>query len=213
MKYHIIPVTAFSQNCSLIWCKQTGEAALVDPGGEAERVRQEVAAQGVMVKKIWLTHAHLDHVGAARELALFYHVPILGPHRADAPLLTSLPAQCQMFGVKCIPSFMPDYWLKRGVTLTLGQLSFSVLHCPGHSPGHVVFWNKAAKFILMGDVLFHGMIGRTDLPGGDKATLIHSIQNKLMPLSDEIAFLPGHGPMSFLGHERRNNPCLQALST
>lgn len=209
MKYHIMPVTAFSQNCSVVWCEQTGEAALVDPGGEAQRLRQEVTALGVTVQQMWLTHGHLDHVGAARELAAFYRVPIIGPHRDDKPLLESLPGQCQMFGVERIPPLAPDRWLTDGATVSVGTLSFSVLHCPGHSPGHVVFWNKAAKFILMGDVLFNGGIGRTDLPGGDMPTLMRSIHHQLMPLVDDIAFLPGHGPMSTLGHERRTNPFLQ----
>lgn len=209
MKYHIMPVTAFSQNCSLVWCEQTGEAALVDPGGEAQRLRQEVAPLGVTVKEIWLMYGHLDHVGAASELAAFYRVPIVGPHRDDEPLLASLPGQCQMFGVESIPPLTPDRWLADGATVSVGTLSFSVLHCPGHSPGHVVFWNKAAKFILMGDVLFNGDIGRTDLPGGDSATLMRSIHHQLMPLADDIAFLPGHGPMSTLCHERRTNPFLQ----
>ncbi|WMQ73736.1 MAG: Hydroxyacylglutathione hydrolase GloC [Sodalis sp.] len=209
MKYYIMPVTAFSQNCSLIWCEQTGEAALVDPGGEARRLRQEVAALGVTVKEIWLTHGHLDHVGAASELAAFYRVPLVGPHRDDESLLMNLPEQCQMFGVESIAPLAPHRWLADGATVSVGTLSFSVLHCPGHSPGHVVFWNKVAKFILMGDVLFNGGIGRTDLPGGDSATLMRSIHHQLMLLADDIAFLPGHGPMSTLGHERRTNPFLQ----
>ncbi|OZI14503.1 MBL fold metallo-hydrolase [Sodalis-like symbiont of Philaenus spumarius] len=209
MKYHIMPVTAFSQNCSLVWCEQTGDAALVDPGGEAQRLSQEVATLGVTVKEIWLTHGHLDHVGAASELAAFYDVPIVGPHCDEKPLLASLPGQCQMFGVKTIPPLMPDRWLADGATLSMGKLSFHVLHCPGHSPGHVVFWNKATKFILMGDVLFNGGIGRADLPGGDMPTLMRSIYYQLMPLADDIAFLPGHGRMSTLGHEWRTNPFLQ----
>lgn len=209
MKYHIMPVTAFSQNCSLVWCEQTGEAALVDPGGEAQRLRQEIAAIGITVKKILLTHGHLDHVGAASKLAAFYRVPIVGPHRDDGPLLTSLPGQCQIFGVDSIPPLVPDRWLANDDTVSVGTLSFSVLHCPGHSPGHVVFWNKTAKFILMGDVLFNGGTGRTDLPGGNRVTLMRSIHHQLMSLADDIAFLPGHGPMSTLGHERHTNPFLQ----
>ncbi|KYP97398.1 beta-lactamase [Sodalis-like endosymbiont of Proechinophthirus fluctus] len=209
MKYHIMPVTAFSQNCSLVWCEQTGEAALVDPGGEAQRLRREAAVLGVTVKEIWLTHGHLDHVGAASELAAYYRVPIVGPHRDDKLLLASLPAQCRIFGIESIPPLTPDRWLTDGAKVGVGTLSFSVLHCPGHSPGHVVFWNKEAKFILMGDVLFNGGIGRTDLSGGDRVALMHSIRYQFMPLEDDIVFLPGHGPMSTLGHERRNNLFLQ----
>lgn len=208
MKYHIMPVTKFSQNCSLVWCEQVGEAALVDPGGDANWLRQEVAAQGVTVKAIWLTHCHIDHVGAANELATFYHVPIIGSHRNDETIIASIPYQCQMFGIERIQPLIPNRWLTDGTTVSVGKLSFEVLHCPGHSPGHVVFWNKLAKFILMGDVLFNGSIGRTDLPGGDLATLMHSINYRLLPLADDITFLPGHGPMSTIGHERHTNPFL-----
>ncbi|UDG79967.1 MBL fold metallo-hydrolase [Candidatus Steffania adelgidicola] len=208
MKYHIIPVTSFKQNCSILWCQETGKAALIDPGGEAFRLRQEVSALGVTVQQIWITHGHLDHVGAASELAAFYRVPIIGPHYEDKPLLQNLPGQCQLFGMEFITPLIPDHWLIDRVMLSLGKLLFTVLHCPGHSPGHVVFWNQAEKFIFMGDVLFKNGIGRTDLPGGNIKTLMHSINYQLMPLADDIVFLPGHGLMSTLGDERRNQSIL-----
>lgn len=201
-------VTAFSQNCLLVWCKQTKEAALVDPGGEAQRLSHNVATLGVTVKQILLTHGHLDHVGAASELAAFYGVPIVGPHRDEKPLLDNLPSQCQIFGMESISPLTPNSWLSDGDTVNIGKLAFSALHCPGHSPGHVVLWNKDAKFILMGDVLFKGSIGRTDLPGGNMQTLMRSIRCQLMPLADDIIFVSGHGPMSTLGHEWRTNPFL-----
>ncbi|AFP85468.1 Zn-dependent hydrolase, glyoxylase [secondary endosymbiont of Heteropsylla cubana] len=210
MKYHIILVTPFKQNCTLVWCEKTGDAVLIDPGGEANVLSQVVKKIGVAITEIWLTHGHLDHVGAAIELAKFYDVPIIGPHPDDEPLLAKLPEQCQMFGLDTIITpFKPTRWLMNGCRLHLGCLSFYVLHCPGHSPGHVVFWNKSKKFIFMGDVLFNGSIGRTDLPGGDLDTLIKSIRNQLLLLSNDIVFLPGHGPKSTLGYERWNNPFLQ----
>lgn len=209
MKYHIMPVTEFQQNCLLVWCEQTREAALVDPGGEAQQLIHNVTAFGVTIKQVLLTHGHLDHVGAASELAAFYGVPIVGPHRDEKPLLDNLPSQCQMFGVENISPFIPDSWLSDGNTVSVGKLDFSVLHCPGHSPGHIVLWNKTAKLILMGDVIFKGSIGRTDLPGGNMQTLMRSIHHQLMPLADDIAFVSGHGPMSTIGNERYTNPFLQ----
>lgn len=208
MQYHIMPVTMFNQNCSLVWCEQTGEAALVDPGGEPHLVCQQVNSFGVTVKQILLTHGHLDHVGAAEELALYYSVPIIGPHQNDKLLLENLPGQCQMFNMKCIPPILPNSWLLDGEKINVGNETFKVLHCPGHSPGHVVFWNKIRKFILIGDVLFKGSIGRTDLPGGNKATLMHSIHHRIMLLEHDITFLPGHGPISTLAYEQHTNPFL-----
>ncbi|WP_395479709.1 MBL fold metallo-hydrolase [Candidatus Curculioniphilus buchneri] len=208
MQYHIIPVTVFKQNCSLIWCDQTKEAALIDPGGDVSRLRQEIKMCGVMVNKILLTHGHLDHVGAARELASFYKIPIIGPHCNDKLFLDNLSDQCRFFGIGSIPPLIPDQWLLEGDTINVGNITFSVLHCPGHSPGHVVFWDKAEKFILMGDVLFKDNIGRTDLPGGDIKTLMQSI-HQLMMLDNDIVFLPGHGPMSTLGRERFFNPKIE----
>lgn len=209
MKYHIIPVTDFAQNCSVVWCEQTGDAALIDPGGNAAKIEQQVAALPVKIVKILLTHGHLDHVGAAQQLAALWQVPIIGPHPLDKFLLDSLPTQSRMFGLPDCAAFTPDHWLEEGEQVRVGNDSWSVLHCPGHTPGHLVFLNQAARFILMGDVLFKGGVGRTDFPQGDHQALIRSIKEKLLPLGDDIHFLPGHGPMSTLGHERLTNPFLQ----
>ncbi|AIN47326.1 MBL fold metallo-hydrolase [Candidatus Palibaumannia cicadellinicola] len=205
MQYHIMPVTAFNQNCSLIWCDQVKEAALVDPGGDARRLCLEINKFHVTITQILLTHGHLDHVGASQALAQHYSVPIIGPHSADKPLFENLPGQCKMFGVPVIDSFLPHRWLNNGEIIKVGMESYHVLHCPGHSPGHVVLWNKVNRFILMGDVLFRNAIGRTDLPGGNAQILMRSIHNQLLPLADDIVFLPGHGPMSTIGRERCSN--------
>ncbi|MFZ4832691.1 MBL fold metallo-hydrolase [Rouxiella sp. Mn2063] len=209
MKYHIIPVTAFSQNCSLIWCSKTNQAALVDPGGDADIIKQEVAAQGVELTQILLTHGHLDHVGAAAELAAHYQIPIIGPDSEDQFLFDSLPLQSQRFGLAHCAAFTPDTWLKEGDTVSVGEELLDVLHCPGHTPGHIVFINQKARLAVSGDVIFKGSVGRSDFPRGDHQTLIDSIKNKLLPLGDDIAFLPGHGPMSTIGYERKTNPFLQ----
>lgn len=209
MKYHIIPVTAFSQNCSLIWCEKTADAALVDPGGDAAKIIAAVNEKPVTVKQIWLTHGHLDHVGAAAELAAHFGVPIIGPQREDLFLLANLPEQSRMFGLEECQPLTPDRWLEEGDEVAVGEERFSVLHCPGHTPGHIVFYNAAAQFILMGDVLFYGGVGRSDFPRGNHQDLINAIRVKLLPLGDHIAFLPGHGPMSTLGHERLTNPFLR----
>jgi hydroxyacylglutathione hydrolase len=209
MNYHIIPVTAFSQNCSLIWCPETRLAALVDPGGDAERIREEVSAQAVTVTQILLTHGHLDHVGAAAELAAHYGVPIIGPQKEDEFWLQGLPQQSRMFGLEECQPLMPDRWLEEGDTVTVGKIMLQVLHCPGHTPGHIVFFDAASRLLISGDVIFKGGVGRSDFPRGDHNQLIASIQNKLLPLGDEITFIPGHGPLSTLGEERLHNPFLQ----
>jgi glyoxylase-like metal-dependent hydrolase (beta-lactamase superfamily II) len=209
MKYHIIPVTAFSQNCTLLWCGKTGDAALVDPGGEAAKLIAAVAERPVTITQILLTHGHLDHVGAAAELAAHYGVPIVGPQREDAFLLAGLPEQSRMFGLDDCQPFTPDRWLEEGDIVSLGEERFAVLHCPGHTPGHVVFYNRQAHIILMGDVLFYGGVGRSDFPRGNHQDLINAIRTKLLPLGDDIDFIPGHGPMSTLGHERQTNPFLR----
>ncbi|MDV5141222.1 hypothetical protein CYR40_04615 [Chimaeribacter arupi] len=204
-----IPVTAFAQNCSLIWCDATHDAAIVDPGGDAETIIAQVAAKNVHVTQILLTHGHLDHVGAAAELAQHYGVPLVGPHPEDRFWLEALPAQSQMFGLaECAP-LTPDRWLDEGESVTVGNMQLDVLHCPGHTPGHIVFVNRAAKMLVSGDVIFKGGVGRTDFPRGDHQALIHAIRTKLLPLGDDVTFLPGHGPRSTLGHERLTNPFLQ----
>lgn len=204
-----IPVTAFAQNCSLIWCEATREAAIVDPGGDADKIIAAVAAENVRVTQILLTHGHLDHVGAAAELAQHYGVPLVGPHPKDRFWLDALPAQSRMFGLaECAP-LTPDRWLAEGESVTVGEMQLDVLHCPGHTPGHIVFVNRAANTLISGDVIFKGGVGRTDFPRGDHQALINAIRTKLLPLGDDVTFWPGHGPCSTLGHERLTNPFLQ----
>ncbi len=206
MKYRIIPVTDYQQNCSLLWCEHTLKAALIDPGGEIERLLDVVRHEGVTVEKVLLTHGHMDHVGAARAIAQRLSVPVIGPHLEDVFWLQSLPQQAQMFGFPHVDVLHPDQWLTDGETVTVGEITLLVLHCPGHTPGHVVFYHAASKTAFVGDVLFQGSIGRTDFPRGDYDTLIDSIVNKLFPLGDDVTFIPGHGPCSTFGHERRHNP-------
>lgn len=209
MNYHIIPVTAFAQNCSLIWCEQTHQAALVDPGGDAGRIRRQVAASGVTLGQILLTHGHLDHVGAAAELAQCYGVPVIGPEKEDEFWLQALPVQSRMFGLDECPPLTPDRWLSEGDVIRVGNVALQVLHCPGHTPGQVVFFDNASRVLISGDVIFQGGVGRSDFPRGDHQQLIGAIKSKLLPLGDDVTFIPGHGPLSTLGHERRHNPFLQ----
>ena len=206
MRFEIIPVTPYQQNCSLIWCETTLSAALVDPGGDVEQLLAAVRRAGVKLEKLLLTHAHLDHVGGALELARTCKLPIIGPHRGDAFWLDALPEQARMFGFPPAEAFQPDQWLQDGDVIVLGALRLEVIHCPGHTPGHVVFFEPASRHAFVGDVLFQGSIGRTDFPQGDHAALIAAIKTKLFPLGDDIAFVPGHGPMSTFGRERRSNP-------
>ena len=206
LKYRILPVTPYQQNCTLFWCDQTAEAALVDPGGDLERLLDLIDKSGVSLTKILLTHGHLDHVGAAGPLAARLGVPILGPHPDDEFLLRALPGQCATFGFPPIEPFSPNQWLEMGDKIALGESEFEVLHCPGHTPGHVVFYSAADRLAQVGDVLFQGSIGRTDFPRGNHRDLIASIRNHLFPLGDDLRFIPGHGPMSTIGDERRGNP-------
>lgn len=208
MKYHIIPVTAFGQNCSVIYCSKTNQAAIVDPGGEAEKIQREVSALGVQVTQVLLTHGHLDHVGAAAEIAAHYQVPIIGPHKEDQFLLDGLPEQSQRFGLDYCAAFLPATWLEEGDVVQVGEEKFSVLECPGHTPGHIIFFNDAARFAVSGDVLFKGGVGRSDFPRGSHQDLIASIKTKMLPLGDDVVFLPGHGPMSTIGSEKQSNPFL-----
>jgi glyoxylase-like metal-dependent hydrolase (beta-lactamase superfamily II) len=201
----IIPVTPFQQNCALVWDEETKEGVVVDPGGDAERIQDAIQQAGVQVRRILLTHGHLDHAGAATELAQALGVPIEGPHRADAFLLDALPAQGATYGMAC-RAVAPDRWLEEGDSVEIAGQEFAVLHCPGHTPGHVVFVSVALGVALVGDVLFQGSVGRTDFPYGDPAGLIHAIRTKLFPLGDDIRFICGHGPGSTFGAERRTNP-------
>lgn len=202
----MLPVTQFQQNCSLVWCPASGQGALIDPGGEPERLLELARRRGVRLERLLLTHGHVDHVGAASILASQLGIPIEGPHRDDAFLLDDLPGQCRLFGFPPSAPFHPQRWLKHGDTVQVGQLSLEVLHCPGHTPGHVVFHQPEARLAFVGDVLFRGSIGRTDFPRGDHDQLIHAIRHILFPLGDEVRFVPGHGPMSSFGQERRSNP-------
>lgn len=206
MKYRVIPVTPFEQNCTLLWCEKTRHGVVVDPGGDVPRILAAITEEGVTVDKLLVTHGHIDHAGAAAELAKKLNVQIEGPHADDAFLLDELPRQSQRYGFPLAASFTPSRWLKDGDSVQIGEEKLTVLHTPGHTPGHVVFFNPTANLALVGDVLFRGSIGRTDFPRGDFNTLISSIREKLFPLGDDVAFISGHGPMSTFGNERRSNP-------
>jgi hydroxyacylglutathione hydrolase len=205
----IVPVTPFQQNCTLLWCTRTLRAVVVDPGGDLERVRKAIAEAKVKVEKIWLTHGHIDHAGGAAELKDSLGVAIEGPHRADKLLLDMLAGSGLKFGIYDARNVTPDRWLDDGDRVEIGELAFDVSHCPGHSPGSIAFVNAGERFAIVGDVLFRGSVGRSDLPGGDGAALIASIRTKLLPLGDDVAFICGHGPASTIGRERANNPYLR----
>lgn len=206
LQYTIVPVTPFQQNCSIIWCDETYEAALVDPGGDIAQLKAQVQMLGLKVTKLLLTHGHLDHVGGTAPLAAEMNVPVIGPHQDDAFWLQGLPEQSQMFGFPRTEAFEPDQWLAEGDVVTVGHQSLQVYHTPGHTPGHVVLFSNTAQLAFVGDVLFKGGIGRTDFPKGDYQTLIDSIKGKLWPLGNDATFIPGHGPQSTFGQERASNP-------
>jgi len=205
----IVPVTPFAQNTTVLRDRATGRGAVVDPGGDLDRIRVAIAAGGVEVEKILLTHGHVDHAGATAALARELGVPVEGPHEDDRFWLESLPHQALAFGLGGGAEVCePDRWLVDGDRVTVGELELEVVHTPGHTPGHVVFFHRPSRLALVGDVLFQGSIGRTDFPKGDHATLIRSIEEKLLPLGDDVTFLPGHGPTSTFGREREQNPFL-----
>ncbi|MCB8836907.1 MBL fold metallo-hydrolase [Aurantimonas sp. VKM B-3413] len=205
----IVPVTIFAQNCCILFDEDDKLGVVVDPGGDVDRIVEAVEATGVSIEAIWLTHGHIDHAGGAMDLKERLGVPILGPHKADAPLLAALTEQAKMFQVTgAVRNCTPDRFLEEGETVSFGSHIFEILHTPGHAPGHVVFFHREARFLHAGDVLFSGSIGRTDLPGGDHAALIASIKEKVLPLGDDVGFLCGHGPGGRLGDERRTNPFL-----
>jgi len=205
LDFKIIPVTPFAQNCSVIWCTETKLAAVVDPGGELEKIKLVIEQNGLTLDKILITHAHLDHAGGTAELAKLCGVPIIGPHKDDQFWIDLLPEQCRQFGFDG-DSFIPDQWLNHGDTVEIGNLLFNVVHCPGHTPGHVVFVEMNHLFAAVGDVIFQGSIGRSDFPKSNPEDLLNSIRKRLFPLGDDIRFIPGHGPMSSFGQERKTNP-------
>ncbi|RLA48352.1 MAG: MBL fold metallo-hydrolase [Gammaproteobacteria bacterium] len=206
IQYTIVPVTPYQQNCSVIKCESTGRAAIVDPGGDVEQILAAVQQMGATVEKIILTHAHMDHCAAADVLRQQLQVPIEGPHKDDEFWLEKLPEWCEMSGFPRADAFLPDRWLEQGDIVTVGEQELQVIHCPGHTPGHVVFLCQPQKLAWVGDVLFQGSIGRTDFPRGNHEELIASIRDKLFPLGDDITFIPGHGPNSTFGQERQTNP-------
>lgn len=205
-QYLTIPVTAFQQNCSIVWCDETMEAAVIDPGGDLDMVLTEVQRLGLTLKQIWLTHAHIDHAGGTAELAERLSLPIIGPHTGDQFWIDGLPMQSVKFGFPPAGHFTPTRWLQDGDTVQVGHCTLNVRHCPGHTPGHVVFYSPEAKRAFVGDVLFAGSIGRTDFPQGDHDQLVGSITQRLWPMGDDTVFIPGHGPESTFGRERKTNP-------
>jgi glyoxylase-like metal-dependent hydrolase (beta-lactamase superfamily II) len=209
VKHAVVPVTPFQQNCSVIWDETTMAGAVVDPGGDLDRVMAEVERNGVRLERILVTHGHLDHAGATAALATALKLPVEGPHPDDKFWIDGMPQQAVMFRFPAAQPFTPDRWLDQGDRVSLGSLTLDVLHCPGHTPGHVVFFHAPSKLALVGDVLFRGSVGRSDFPRGDHATLIRSIRERLLPLGDDVTFIPGHGPLSTFGHERRFNPFLK----
>jgi hydroxyacylglutathione hydrolase len=202
----IAPVTPLQQNCTIVWCAKTLKAAIIDPGGEVPRLMQALKDQGLTLEKIWITHGHLDHAGGTAALKALTGVPIEGPHPDDAFWIDQIEASGAKWGMPEAKGFTPDRWLQNGDVVTLGETEFEVYHCPGHTPGHVVFFHRGARFAQVGDVLFQGSIGRTDFPRGNHADLIEAITTRLWPLGDDVAFVPGHGPMSTFGQERQTNP-------
>ena len=205
-RYLTVPVTPFQQNCSIVWCPRTMEAAVIDPGGDLPRIEAAVQQLGVQLKQIWLTHAHIDHAGGTAELAERLGLPIVGPHRGDQFWIDGIAEQGRMFGFPQVEKFSPTRWLQDGDTVQVGDWVFNVRHCPGHTPGHVVFHSPEAERAFVGDVLFAGSIGRTDFPQGNHQQLIDSITQRLWPMGDQTVFIPGHGPESTFARERQNNP-------
>jgi len=204
----IIPVTLFQQNCMLLWDETTRQAVVIDPGGDVPLIQEAITKANVNVEAIWLTHGHIDHVGGAAELRDALKVSIVGPHVADKFLLDAVVESGAKYGMAGVRNFAPDRWLEEGDRVSVGGLHFDILHCPGHSPGSVVYYNKAMKFAHVGDVLFAGSVGRTDFPGCSHEQLIYSITTKLLPLGDDVGFICGHGPGSSIGQERLTNPFL-----
>ncbi|HPA38842.1 MAG TPA: MBL fold metallo-hydrolase [Phenylobacterium sp.] len=206
IKALIAPVTPLAQNCTIVWCDKTKKAAIIDPGGEVDRLMAALAQHGLTLEKIWITHGHLDHAGGTAALKAATGAVVEGPHKDDAFWIDEMETSGARWGMPEAKHFTPDRWLEDGDEVTLGETRFQVIHCPGHTPGHVIFYHPEARFAQVGDVLFQGSIGRTDFPKGNYRDLITSITDKLWPLGDDVAFVPGHGPMSTFGRERQTNP-------
>jgi glyoxylase-like metal-dependent hydrolase (beta-lactamase superfamily II) len=209
----VVPVTPFQQNASIVRCTATGRGAVFDPGGEPERLLEACREAGVELEKVLLTHPHIDHAGTAAAFARLAGVPIEGPQEEDRFWIEKLPEQGAMFGLPGGEAFEPDRWLEHGDTVTVGEAELAVIHAPGHTPGHVVFFHEPSRLAIVGDVLFAGSVGRSDFPRGDHETLIRSIVERLLPLGDDVRFVPGHGPMSTFGVERETNPFLKGAGT
>lgn len=209
VQIQVVPVTPFQQNCSIIWSEATKHGVVVDPGGDVATIREAIARAGITVDYILLTHGHIDHAGGAAELAEALGVEVVGPHEADQPLMDRLEAQAKQWGLDGTRAVTPSRYLKEGDTIEIAGVPFEVLHCPGHSPGSVVLFAPSLRFAFMGDVLFQGSVGRTDLPGGSHEQLIDAIKTKVLPLGDDVSFLPGHGPGSTIGQEKATNPFIR----
>ena len=209
LNYSIVPVTNFYQNCSIWVCTETQLAAIIDPGGDLNKIINEINILSCKPRKILLTHGHIDHIGAAKLLSNKFNIPIVGPHIGDLFWFEGVNGYAEILNMEPMSPFLPDQWLEDGMKIKLGDLTFDVLHCPGHTPGHLAFFEKNNAIISVGDIIFQGSIGRTDLPGGNHEQLIRSIKDKLLPLGENVTFIPGHGPQSTLGIEKTNNPFLQ----
>lgn len=208
LQFEVIPVTPFQQNATLVWCSKTREAAVIDPGGELNKITAAIEKHQLKLTKILLTHGHIDHAGGAASLSEATSVPVIGPHQEDKFWLDALDDQSRMFQFPEAKAVTPSRWLEDGDVIQLGEGKLEVIHCPGHTPGHVVYYSAANKMAQVGDVIFAGSVGRTDFPKSDHQALIDSIKNKLLPLGDDVEFIPGHGPNSTFGAEKRHNPFL-----